>query len=145
MTDDRKQTATGSGPVGGKTTISDAVVATTAGLAAREVDGVADLGGSASRAFGVVRDAVARSSDPTRGVKVEVGERQAAIDLDVVVDYGVRIAETATALRAHVARAVNQTTGLEVVEVNIAVNQIRLPDTGEDEGDEDGGSPDRVR
>ena len=142
MTDDTKHSVTHNGTVGGKTTISDGVVATTAGLAAREVDGVADLGGSASRAFGAVKDRVSRSSDPTRGVKVEVGERQAAVDLDVVVDYGVRIADTATELRRHVARAVNETTGLEVVEVNIAVNEIRLPEPEEEEEDR---SQDRVR
>jgi len=140
MTDDRKQ----NGSVGGRTSIADGVVATTAGLAAREVEGVADLGGSASRAFGAVRDRVARSTDPTRGVKVEVGERQAAIDLDVVVDYGVRIAETAAALRSHVARTVTEITGLEVVEVNIAVNEIRLPGSS-DNDDEDEDKPDRVR
>ncbi|QMU76987.1 Asp23/Gls24 family envelope stress response protein [Streptacidiphilus sp. PB12-B1b] len=143
MTDDRKQYTAGNGAVGGKTTIADGVVATTAGLAAREVDGVADLGGGGSRAFGAVKDAVSRSSDPTRGVKVEVGERQAAIDLDVVVDYGVRIADTASALRGHVARAVTQTTGLEVVEVNVAVNEIRLPDTGDDDAEES--RPERVQ
>ena len=139
MTDDKKP----NGTVGGRTTIADSVVAATAGLAAREVEGVADLGGSASRAFGAVRDRVARSTDPTRGVKVEVGERQTAIDLDVVVDYGVRIAETAHALRAHVAREVAETTGLEVVEVNIAVNEMRLP--GSQDEDADAGKQDRVR
>jgi uncharacterized alkaline shock family protein YloU len=143
MTDDTKQhSAAHNGSVGGRTTIADGVVATTAGLAAREVDGVADLGGSASRAFGAVKDRVSRSSDPTRGVKVEVGERQAAVDLDVVVDYGVRIADTAAELRRHVARAVTETTGLEVVEVNIAVNEIRLPDSDDDENE---GTQDRVR
>ena len=143
MTDDTKHNGPHSGTVGGKTIIADGVVAMTAGLAAREVDGVADLGGSASRAFGAVKDRVSRSTDPTRGVKVEVGERQAAVDLDVVVDYGVRIADTATELRRHVARAVTETTGLEVVEVNIAVNEIRLP--GSDDEDSDDGSQDRVR
>lgn len=143
MTDDKKQAAAGNGAVGGRTTISDGVVATTAGLAAREVDGVADLGGGASRAFGAVRERVSGSSDPSRGVKVEVGERQAAIDLDVVVDYGVRIADTASALRSHVSRAVSETTGLEVVEVNVAVNEIRLPGTGD--SDEDEAAPERVR
>jgi uncharacterized alkaline shock family protein YloU len=62
---------------------------------------------------------------------VEVGEKQTAIDLDVVVEYGARIADVARAVRRNVITAVEQITGLEVIEVNIAVNDIHLP--GEDE------------
>ena len=121
--------------VAGKTVIADTVVATIAGIAAREVDGVHTMGGGASRAMGAVRDTVTRSADPTRGVKVEVGEKQAAIDLDVVVMYGTEITDAAAAIRSHVAFAIERMTGLEVVEVNINIRDVHVP--GDDSEDEE--------
>src|SRR4029078_3014149 len=70
-----------------RTSIADSVVAKIAGVAAREVSGVHAMGGGASRAFGAIREAVGTSS-ASQGVSVEVGERQAAIDLTLVVEYG---------------------------------------------------------
>ncbi|MFE9934335.1 Asp23/Gls24 family envelope stress response protein [Streptomyces sp. NPDC005533] len=113
----------------GRTTISSGVVEKVAGLAAREVEGVYALGSSLTRAFGVVRDRVpggARSA-VSRGVKAEVGERQAALELEIVIDYGVSIGEVALAIREEVISAVEGVTGLEVVEVNIAVTDVKLP------------------
>jgi uncharacterized alkaline shock family protein YloU len=69
-------------------------------------------------------------------VKVEVGERQAAIDLDVVVEYGAAIVDTAADIRTNVVNAVERMTGLEVVEVNIAVGDVHLPDEEEDESEQ---------
>ncbi len=113
----------------GRTTIADGVVEKIAGLAAREVPGVHTLGGGLARTLGAVRERVpgARSS-VTRGVKVEVGERQTAVDLDIVVEYGVPITAVAGEVRENVIAAVERMTGLEVVEVNIAVVDVRLPD-----------------
>ncbi|MEU3754236.1 Asp23/Gls24 family envelope stress response protein [Streptomyces olivoreticuli] len=113
----------------GRTTIADGVVEKIAGLAAREVPGVHTLGGGFARTLGAVRERVpgARSS-VTRGVKVEVGERQTAVDLDIVVEYGVPITAVAGEVRENVIAAVERMTGLEVVEVNIAVVDVRLPD-----------------
>ena len=116
------------GPVKGRTTIADSVVATIAGIAARETSGVYAMGGGMKRALGAVRDRVSSSSDPTRGVKVEVGEKQAAVDLDIVVEYGASIVDLARAVRRNVITAVERMTGLEVIEVNIAVNDIQLPE-----------------
>ncbi|UWE10158.1 Asp23/Gls24 family envelope stress response protein [Actinacidiphila bryophytorum] len=121
--------------VGGKTTIADSVVAVIAGIATREVDGVHTMGGGASRAAGAVRDTVSRSTDFTRGVKVEVGEKQAAVDLDVVVLYGTEIADAAAQIRSHVANAVERMTGLEVVEINVNVRDVYVP--GEDNEEEE--------
>lgn len=121
--------------VGGKTTIADSVVAVIAGIATREVDGVHTMGGGASRAVGAVRDTVSRSTDFTRGVKVEVGEKQAAVDLDVVVLYGTEIADAAAQIRSHVANAVERMTGLEVVEINVNVRDVYVP--GEDNEEEE--------
>ncbi|WP_033291628.1 Asp23/Gls24 family envelope stress response protein [Amycolatopsis jejuensis] len=112
----------------GRTTISPLVVQKIAALATREVPGVHALGGGVSRAIGALRDRIPGSgSTSTAGVSVEVGEKQAAIDLDVVVEYGARIADVARAVRRNVITAVEQITALEVTEVNIAVNDIHLP------------------
>ena len=117
----------------GNTTVADGVVAKIAGMAAREIPEIHNLGGGMARAFGAVRERVpGGTSDITRGVSVEVGERQAAVDLDVVVEYGASITDTAGDVRANVISAVERMTGLEVVEVNIAVDDVHLPDEEEE-------------
>ena len=120
----------------GRTTIADTVVAKIAGMAAREVHGVHRLGGGAARAFGAIRERIPGSGGPnvSQGVSVEVGETQAAVDIDVVVEYGVAIADVAAGIRRNVIQSLQQMTGLQVVEVNIAVDDIHLPsdDTAED-------------
>ncbi|WP_433663778.1 Asp23/Gls24 family envelope stress response protein [Nocardia sp. CA-128927] len=116
----------------GTTSIADIVVQKVAGLAAREVRGVHDLGGGAARAFGAIRDRIpGASASIGQGVSVEVGETQAAVDLELVVEYGVAIAELARAVRRNVINAIEQMTGLDVVEVNINVNDVYIP--GEDD------------
>ncbi|MFE1644002.1 Asp23/Gls24 family envelope stress response protein [Microbacterium sp. P01] len=110
----------------GSTTIADGVVAKVAGIAAREVAGVYALGGGGARAFGAIRDAV-NATDLTQGVKVEVGETQAAADVTIVVEYPAPIQEVAANVRAAVAGAITRLVGLEVVEVNVAVNDVHLP------------------
>ncbi|MCL2551691.1 MAG: Asp23/Gls24 family envelope stress response protein [Actinomycetia bacterium] len=122
--------------IAGKVVIADTVVATIAGIATREVEGVHAMGGGASRAVGAVRDRVARSADHTRGVRVEVGEKQAAVDLDIVVLYGTEIADAAAQIRTHVAGAVERMTGLEVVEVNVNVRDVHVPGEESDEEEE---------
>ncbi|MEU6685856.1 Asp23/Gls24 family envelope stress response protein [Streptomyces sp. NPDC046832] len=123
----------------GNTAIADTVVAKIAGMAAREIPEVHSLGGSMTRAFGAVRQRVpGGGSGVTQGVKVEVGERQAAVDLDVVIEYGAAIVDTAADVRTNVVNAVERMTGLEVVEVNIAVDDVHLPDE-EDESEEQEG------
>ncbi|MFF1697853.1 Asp23/Gls24 family envelope stress response protein [Streptomyces sp. NPDC058257] len=113
----------------GKTTIADVVVVKIAGMAAREIPGVFDMGGGLSRTIGAVRDRVPGGRPNVgRGVKVEVGERQTAIDLDIVVEYGVPITDVAHDVRENVISAVERITGLEVVEVNVAVNDVHLPE-----------------
>ncbi|MFI5500811.1 Asp23/Gls24 family envelope stress response protein [Nocardia asteroides] len=126
----------------GTTTIADTVVQKIAGLAAREVRGVHDLGGGTARAIGALRDRIpGASSSIGQGVSVEVGEKQAAVDLELVVEYGVAIAELAIAVRRNVITAIEQMTGLEVVEVNINVNDVFI----EDDTDEPAPTRDRVQ
>ena len=130
----------------GKTTIADGVVSKVAGLAAREVPGVYGFGGGAARAFGAITDRLpgARTS-ATQGVSVEVGEKQAAVDLTIVVEYGVAISDLARSVRRHVIGAVEQMTGLEVVEVNINVVDLHLPTEESDEQEQAPSNPDRVQ
>ena len=105
-----------------------------AGLAARDVLGVHAMGSGLCRTFGAVRDRVpGGSKSVSRGVKAEVGEVQTALDLEIVVDYGVSIADVARAVRENVIAAVERMTGLEVVEVNIAVSDVKLPDEEDEE------------
>lgn len=122
----------------GRTTIADGVVEKIAGLAARDVVGVHAMGSGLSRTFGAVRDRVpgGAKASVTRGVKAEVGEVQTALDLEIVVDYGVSITEVARAVRENVIAAVERMTGLEVVEVNIAVSDVKLPEEEDDEEEE---------
>ncbi|WP_329567478.1 Asp23/Gls24 family envelope stress response protein [Streptomyces sp. NBC_01361] len=114
----------------GKTTIADGVVAKIAGTAAREVPGIHNLGAGVTRAIGAVRERVpgGGTGGVSRGVKVEVGERQAAMDIDVVVEYGFAIVDVAAEVRVNVISAVERMTGLEVVEVNLVVDDVNLPD-----------------
>ncbi|CAK7285676.1 Asp23/Gls24 family envelope stress response protein [Streptomyces sp. RM1] len=118
----------------GRTTIADGVVEKIAGMAARDVLGVHAMGGGFSRTIGAMRERVpGGSKSVTRGVKAEVGEVQTALDLEIVVDYGVSISDVAGAVRENVIAAVERMTGLEVVEVNIAVGDVHLPEEEEEE------------
>lgn len=122
----------------GKTTIADTVVAKIAGIAAREVSGVHDLGGGASRVVGALREGIPGATlNHSQGASVEVGEKQAAIDLDIVAEYGVSIADVANGLRRNVIAAIGRMTGLEVTEVNVTVHDIHL--AGEDDDADDAG------
>ncbi|WP_372337609.1 Asp23/Gls24 family envelope stress response protein [Streptomyces sp. MK5] len=120
----------------GKTTIADAVVQKIAGIAAREVDGVYNLGTGGSRAVGAVRERIPGSRGPsvTQGVAVEVGETQAAVDVVIVCEYGVSIIDLANGVRRNIIKSIEGMTGLEVVEVNIAVDDVHLPESEEEEG-----------
>jgi uncharacterized alkaline shock family protein YloU len=127
----------------GKTTIADTVVEKIAGIAAREIRGVHRLGGGAARAFNAVRERIPGSSTSLgTGVSVEVGERQAAVDLDVVIEYGVEIGEVSKAVRRNVIASIEKMTTLEVTEVNISVNDIFIPG---DDDDDSGSGEARVR
>lgn len=119
----------------GTTSIDDSVVAKIAALAAREIDGVAALGGSLSGALGDVVGRIRGSEHRTSGVGVEVGSRQAAVDINCQMEYPASIHEVAESVRQNVIDRIESMTGLEVVEVNIAVNDLVFP------GGDDGESP----
>jgi uncharacterized alkaline shock family protein YloU len=119
----------------GTTSISSSVVAKIAALATQEIPGVQALGKSLSRTFGSIRSKVPGASAATaQGVSVEVGERQAAVDIDIVCYYGQSIVETADAIRQNVIERIEGMTGLEVVEVNINVDDLHI-DSDDADGD----------
>ncbi|ABO49601.1 protein of unknown function DUF322 [Desulforamulus reducens MI-1] len=116
--------------------ISDDVVGVIAGMAATEVSGVAGMSGGLG---GGIAEMLGRKN-LSKGVKVEVGEKEAAVDLFVIVEFGVRIPDVASQIQMNVKRAIEGMTGLSVVEVNVHVQGVTFPnaDTKEDE-------PNRVR
>ncbi|KQO42280.1 MAG: Asp23/Gls24 family envelope stress response protein [Actinomycetales bacterium] len=111
----------------GRTTIADTVVSKIAGIATREVTGVYALGGGTARAVGALRERIPGSStNHSQGISVEVGEKEAAIDIQLVAEYGVSIADLAKGIRTNVINAVERMVGLSVVEVNIEVQDIHI-------------------
>ena len=119
----------------GTTTIQDAVVSAIVGIAAEEVDGVASshggtrLPGDSSPTVGEFVDNITGGSSRTRGLSVDVGERQTAADVTVNVEYGRSIPQVSQAVRERVIERVENLTGLEVTEVNIQVNDVILPES----------------
>ena len=128
----------------GRTSIADSVVAKIAGIATRDVSGVHMLGGGAARAVGAVRERIPGSrTNHAQGVTVEVGERQAAVDVELVAEYGVSIVDLAEGIRRNVIGSVERMTGLEVTEVNVAIADVHLP--SDDKGDDDEQQEPRVQ
>jgi uncharacterized alkaline shock family protein YloU len=113
----------------GSTIISDTVVATIAGRAAQEVEGV-HMGGSASRAAGGILGSITGSESQTRGVSVEVGQVEAAVDLTMGVEYGRNILQTVDEVRRRISDRIESMTGLHVTELNATISDIVLPEKG---------------
>jgi uncharacterized alkaline shock family protein YloU len=119
----------------GTTTIQDAVVTAIISMAAEEVDGVATshggvrLPGDTSPTVGEFVDNITGGSSRTRGLSVDVGERQTAADITINVEYGRSISKVTEAVRKRVIERVEKLTGLEVTEVNFQVNDVILPES----------------
>ena len=118
----------------GRTTISDSVVSQIAGIAAQEVEKV-QMGGGTTAAVGGFLQSVtgsvtgtSSSGNYSRGVSVEVGEEEAAIDLTMAVEYGYSVPQLTEAARQNVINRVESLTGLRVTEVNITVNDVQVPE-----------------
>ena len=128
----------------GQTTIADAVVAKVAGIAAREVPGVHALGGNTARAVGALRGRIPGSSvNHSQGISVEVGETQAAVDIQLVAEYGFSIVDLADGIRRNIISTLEEMTGLQVTEVNIEVQDVHV---GTDDDDADQApAPSRVQ
>ena len=108
----------------GSIRIADEVVSIIAGLAATEIDGIAGMSGGL---VGGIAEMLGKKNF-AKGVKVEVGEKEAAVDLFIIVKYGVRIPDVAIAVQENVKQAIETMTGLSVVEVNIHVQGVGFPE-----------------
>src|ERR671910_1044384 len=119
----------------GNTAISSTVVAQIAGIAAQEVEKV-QMGGGTSAAVGGFLQSVAggvtgggtSGGNYARGVSVEVGEEETAVDLTMTIEYGQSIPQITKAARRNVINRVESLTGLRVTEVNISVNDVQIPE-----------------
>jgi uncharacterized alkaline shock family protein YloU len=110
----------------GTTKVDDSVVEKIAGIAAREVAGVHDLGGGAARAIGALRNRI-NQTDQGQGISVEVGETQAAVDITVVAEYPVALHRLADDIRSAVIESVESLVGLQVTEVNVEITDVYIP------------------
>lgn len=106
----------------GTVTYANDVIATIAGVAATEVSGVAGMSGGISS--GITE--MLGKKNLTKGVKVEVGTQEAAIDLNIVVEYGSELHKVAEAVQENVKKAVETMTGLQVVEVNVNILGVNV-------------------
>lgn len=119
----------------GSTRIGDAVVSRIAGMAAGEVEGVS-MGGSASRTAGGVLESVTGSDSQKRGVSVEVGRTEAAIDLTMGIEYGRNILDLVGQVRNRITQRVESLTGLRITELNVTVSDIIFNEGGGDGSEE---------
>ena len=101
--------------------IADDVVATIAGIAVSEVPGVADMAGGFA---GGITEVLSGKKNLAKGIKVEVGEKNTKIDVNIIVEYGVRIPDVAFEIQTKVKKSVENMTGLKVVEVNVHVQGV---------------------
>lgn len=111
----------------GTTTVSNSVVSQIAGIAAQEVEMV-QMGGGTTAAVGGFLQSVTGGGNFSRGVSVEVGEEETAVDLTMAVEYGQSIPRITDAVRRNVIGRVESLTGLRVNEVNIAVTDVQIPE-----------------
>lgn len=117
----------------GDTAIANQVVEKVAGLAVREVSGVYAMGSTAGRTLSGFTTSISGQPRSVKGgVSIDKGERETAIDVSIVVDYGTSIVDIANGIRSSVIQAVEYATGLTVVEVNVQVTDVHLPDEDDD-------------
>ncbi|MFA6808698.1 MAG: Asp23/Gls24 family envelope stress response protein [Eubacteriales bacterium] len=105
----------------GSVKIADEVVEVIAGMAASEVEGVAAMSGGF---VGDIANMLSRGKNVSKGIKVEVGEKEASVDLFLAVEYGVSIPEVAQKVQESVKEAIEGMTGLSVLEINVHIQGI---------------------
>jgi len=112
--------------------IAPEVIAVIAGLATVEVSGVAGMSGGIA---GGIAELLGRKN-LAKGVKVEVGQKEAAVDVSIVVEYGYRIPEVASEIQRSVKRSIETMTGLTVVEVNVHIHDVHFKSAEKTEEEE---------
>ncbi len=100
--------------------IANEAVATYAGIAVSEVSGVYGMSGG----FAGITEALSGKKNLAKGIKVDVGEKSAKIDVNIIVEYGARIPDVAFEIQTRVKKTVESMTGLKVVEVNVHVQGV---------------------
>ena len=115
--------------------ISDDVVSVIAGVAVSEVPGVAQMSGGFA---GGISEVLSGKNNLSKGIKVETGEKETKIDVNIIVEYGVRIPDVAFEIQNKVKKAVESMTGLKVVEVNVHIQGVSTENMGvENDKEED--------
>lgn len=108
--------------------ISDDVVAVIAGVAVAEVPGVAGMAGGFA---GGISEVFSGKKNLAKGIKADINENNAKIDVNIIVEYGSRIPDVAFEIQNRVKKAVESMTGLKVEEVNVHVQGVNT-DTASD-------------
>lgn len=103
--------------------IADDVVAVIAGVAVSEIPGVANMAGGFA---GGITEVLSGKKNMAKGIKVDVGEKDTKIDVNIIVEYGTRIPDVAYEIQTKVKKAVETMTGLKVVEVNVHVQGVNI-------------------
>ena len=103
--------------------ISEDVVSVIAGIAVAEVPGVVDTAGGFA---GGISEVFSGKKKLSKGIKVEVGEKETKIDVNIIVEYGTRIPDVAYEIQTKVKKAVEVMTGLKVVEVNVHIQGVNI-------------------
>lgn len=114
----------------GKLEIAPEVIESITALAANEIDGVAQLNNTF---VGGIAEKLGRKKKLNKGVKVELGEHHTVVDAHIIVDYGVKIPDVASAVQDHVKSTIQDLTGLDVLEVNIHVVGVYVRSDNEDD------------
>jgi uncharacterized alkaline shock family protein YloU len=125
----------------GSIQIAPEVIEVIAGLATIEVQGVAGMSGGFA---GGIAELLGRKN-LSKGVKVEVGQRQAAVDVSIIINYGFKIPEVANEIQRNVKHAIESMTGLDVVEVNVHIHDVHFKAIDKEKSDDDNGTILRVK
>ncbi len=110
--------------------IADDVVAVIAGMAVSEIQGVANMAGGFA---GGISEVLSGKKNFAKGIKVDVGEKETKIDVNIIVEYGTRIPDVAYEIQTKVKKAVETMTGLKVLEVNVHVQGVNINNTNIEE------------
>lgn len=114
----------------GNVKISTEVIASIAGVAATEVEGVVGMSGGIKGLSDILG-----LKNISKGIKVEVGEKSTAIDLVIIVEYGKNISEIAKNVQQNIRTSIENMTGLDVIEVNVTIQGISMPKESAEEAE----------
>ena len=109
--------------------IANDVISVIAGVAVSEVPGVASMAGGFA---GGITEVLSGKKNLSKGIKVEVGDKETKVDVNIIVEYGIRIPDVAFEIQNRVKTAVETMTGLKVLEVNVHVQGVKTIDTVEE-------------